>query len=865
MHTVELSRRLVRVAVVVSLLAPLSAAAQQPPDATPMPLWGPNGPVYALARVGDTLLVGGQFDVVGPVTGGFAIVSATDASTRATPALGNFTTVIADDADGWFVASGAAQTATAAVHHLLANGLPAPGWTVPTITGGVTGMVNRAGRLFVAGVSVVNGTARPGIAALDATTGTLLPWAPVLDAASRVGSVAASADAIIINGSFVTVDGVARPGGIAALDATSGVLLPFTLPAQPYSYRFDAAASRVVVAAIGCGTTTNRNEVCAFALDGQLLWSWLAPFTSDFTRLYATSDRVYVAMSGGTSQLFALDAASGAERLWSPPSIYVDAMRAEGSRLYVSGSTPSGGRVLSLDRITGAASDWDPVVGGRVNTIAVAGGQVALGGGFTSVGGGRHANLAAIDLRTGRAVARAPDAPMPIFALAASSGVVFAGGGKVSSVDIGNIFAFSSDTGQVYPWSLAPNGEVRAMAVAGRRLFIGGDFNVVSGQYRERLMAVDTSTGALLPWAPQPGFHVSELVASDTALYAAGSPSERPGGPLVTAFDLRTEERLPFSPTLNNGAVTRRLGGWKDRVLATSRFGYAPQAFGFSWLHPTSGDTLEVVPLPGSALIAAAAGDLLIIGSGSNPPSGPRLLAVDVPSGRLLPWSPELDPGPITSVQVVLGTPGLVIVGGRFSAIAGQPVNNLAAFRTARPGGPQAITSSVTGNTATLGWRPGLAPTPDSYVVEAGTSPGASDVGRFPVGVATSATGMLGAGTYFARVRGVDEGGEGAASSEVILTFPAVAAPPNTPGALTATVAGHVVTLNWGASSGNPTGYVLDVGTQSGLTNVVSLATGHLDTALVTPAPAGTYFVRLRAANAFGSSAATPEVVVVVP
>jgi hypothetical protein len=59
--------------------------------------------------------------------------------------------------------------------------------------------------------------------------------------------------------------------------------------------------------------------------------------------------------------------------------------------------------------------------------------------------------------------------------------------------------------------------------------------------------------------------------------------------------------------------------------------------------------------------------------------------------------------------------------------------------------------------------------------------------------------------------------------------------------------------------------YVLDVGTQSGATNIGSLPTGHLDTTLTTPAPSGTYFVRVRVVNVFGSSAATNAVQVVVP
>jgi hypothetical protein len=48
-------------------------------------------------------------------------------------------------------------------------------------------------------------------------------------------------------------------------------------------------------------------------------------------------------------------------------------------------------------------------------------------------------------------------------------------------------------------------------------------------------------------------------------------------------------------------------------------------------------------------------------------------------------------------------------------------------------------------------------------------------------------------------------------------------------------------------------------------TNIGTFATGHLDTTFSAFAPAGTYFARVRAANAFAASAPSNEVTVVVP
>ncbi len=74
-----------------------------------------------------------------------------------------------------------------------------------------------------------------------------------------------------------------------------------------------------------------------------------------------------------------------------------------------------------------------------------------------------------------------------------------------------------------------------------------------------------------------------------------------------------------------------------------------------------------------------------------------------------------------------------------------------------------------------------------------------------------------------------------------------------------------MVSLTWGAAAGNATTYVVEAGTAAGLANVGTFATGHLDTTFITPAPSGTYYVRVRAANAFGVSASSNEVTVVVP
>ena len=215
------------------------------------------------------------------------------------------------------------------------------------------------------------------------------------------------------------------------------------------------------------------------------------------------------------------------------------------------------------------------------------------------------------------------------------------------------------------------------------------------------------------------------------------------------------------------------------------------------------------------------------------------------------------------------GTRSAIAVNGDYIAVGSglrffQPFQNLVVYAAPHVSAPQQIQSTVTGNTVTLGWQPGAGPI-TAYLVEAGTTAGGTNVGVFNVGLSTRVAGALAPGTYYIRVRGVGANGPGGASSEVIATVPPTSTAPVAPGALSAAVSHGVVTLTWDAAAGNATSYVIEAGTAAGLTNIGALPTGTLDTTWSVPAPSGTYFVRVRAANAFGLSPATNEVTVVVP
>ena len=98
-------------------------------------------------------------------------------------------------------------------------------------------------------VTNVNGAARSRVAAVRASDGAVLPWAPVA-AGGSVTSVAVSPDSskVLVGGSFTTMNGSGDPGyGMAAVDATSGLSLPWAANATVRNGGPNAAADVIAI------------------------------------------------------------------------------------------------------------------------------------------------------------------------------------------------------------------------------------------------------------------------------------------------------------------------------------------------------------------------------------------------------------------------------------------------------------------------------------------------------------------------------------------------------------------------------------------------------------------------------------------
>ena len=175
------------------------------------------------------------------------------------------------------------------------------------------------------------------------------------------------------------------------------------------------------------------------------------------------------------------------------------------------------------------------------------------------------------------------------------------------------------------------------------------------------------------------------------------------------------------------------------------------------------------------------------------------------------------------------------------------------------PPAPVGLSSSVAGSTVTLAWGPGPGTTGAvSYQLEVGSAPGLSNLfvseylspGLVAPGVPD--------GLYFVRVRARNAAGFSGPSNELAVRVGCVG-PPAAPTGLVTQVAGSAVSIGWQPVSG-ATSYVLEAGWSPGTADVGAVPLSA--PGFAANAATGTYYVRVRATNACGSSAASAEVVV---
>jgi hypothetical protein len=206
---------------------------------------------------------------------------------------------------------------------------------------------------------------------------------------------------------------------------------------------------------------------------------------------------------------------------------------------------------------------------GQVYSIATAPGVIYFAGNFTYVLSPDNLTwkprnyIAAIDANTGVPLDFDPKANAPVYALARSGNVLFAGGmfstlgnglarTRLGAIDLG------STQGSIMAWDPRPNGMVRALYANSNTLYVGGDFTTFTKTTlttRNYLAAFDTITtdDAPLMWAPDVSNSVYAITGTGSDIYIGGIFQSAGGQPLhgVAALDSITGLAHPWA----NGAA----------------------------------------------------------------------------------------------------------------------------------------------------------------------------------------------------------------------------------------------------------------------------------------------------------------------
>jgi probable HAF family extracellular repeat protein len=168
---------------------------------------------------------------------------------------------------------------------------------------------------------------------------------------------------------------------------------------------------------------------------------------------------------------------------------------------------------------------------------------------------------------------------------------------------------------------------------------------------------------------------------------------------------------------------------------------------------------------------------------------------------------------------------------------------------------PLGLTARVDGRTVSLSWQPPAAAV-SAYTLEAGHASGQSDIATATVAGRSIAFSGIPDGTYFVRLRSQLPGSLSDPSNEVVFTV----GPPGAPQQLAATWNGTVVNLSWSppATGGPASVYQLEAGSGAGGSDIAVIS--QAGTTLTTPAPPGTYYIRVRGVSAAGVGPPSNEV-----
>jgi outer membrane protein assembly factor BamB len=329
-----------------------------------------NGPVYAMAQVGNLTIIGGRFTAVSgqPRLNVAAIRQDGTLDPTFNPTVEGEVLALAGSEDGSRVfigglfsqAGGAARANLAAVDAV--TGLAVPSWQADTAGNQPTvhSLAVAGERLYVAGrFSGIDGSRRKRLVALDAVGGDVITqFQPAPSAIVKAVVVSADGTRVYAGGNFTEIGGQTRLHSVAELLASTGEATAFN-------------------------PTQGGGKVITIAL------------SPDGSRIYSSTEN---------NTLFPYDLSTSQPAWTVKSSGNVQAIAVSQTEVYIGGhfsqlTTFNTKRNLaaSLNPATGAVTSWDPQLTGRnkgVWALVLMPDHLLMAGGIVTVEGVKHKGFA---------------------------------------------------------------------------------------------------------------------------------------------------------------------------------------------------------------------------------------------------------------------------------------------------------------------------------------------------------------------------------------------------------------------------------------------------------------------------------------
>ncbi len=539
----------------------------------------PNGKINYVTKLGDTLIMAGDFNKVIRVTGNAALIN--NSSGKHNKQMPRFNAavdvIIPDGGGGWYAAGDFTKVGIDSARYLvhIKSDMSLDTTFHPASNGKVESMAISGNKLYVGGsFTHIGDVARSYLAVLDRYTGMATSWDPMCNGTVR--SLIVFQDRVYAGGDFTSLGGQTR-NYLGAVDTVYAMATTWNPNANNKVRKLYSSGVKLYVA--GDFTTlgsSTRNRLASYTFSTGLLDVWDPNPNAAVNDVLVYNGNVYIAGAftnigaQNRNYLAATNMTTGTALAWNPqPDSVVKVLALSGGNIIAGGNFANiGGQARSclaaIDPASASVTTWNvPIAGLKslaspfVKALAVNGNDIYAGGSFAGLKTGDRSNFAAISVSTGELLPWYPSIVNGIIRCGyMDNNYIYLGGEftQFNGIPRNHIVQLSKSTGVPTGWNPNADGNVNSMVQKGLYLYVGGEFATIGGNARPKLSAIKLSDGTSSTWNPSPNGIVRSLALGGDTLYVGGeftsiSSTTRNR---IASYNIQTNALTSLDPNANN-------------------------------------------------------------------------------------------------------------------------------------------------------------------------------------------------------------------------------------------------------------------------------------------------------------------------